>query len=149
HYLIGVLIVFSGAIRAEAASGCHNLALGGGWTCIDTNAISGTGTNPTRLALVHNEAIHRGDVLVSWANLVMRSGTFATERITLSDNAGNSLTLWSKGLNGFSNPAGQWAGGFFYAVAAADISSGYELTCSVTGSANCDDVSITVVRPPV
>src|SRR5262249_14093377 len=132
---------------AAAASGCHNLALGGGWTCIDTNAISGTGSNPTRLTLVHNEAVRRGDVLVAWANLVMRSGTFSSESIVLTDNAGNTLSLWAKGLNPFSNPAGQWAGGIFYAIAAADKTSGYQLTCSVSGLANCDDVSITVLRP--
>ncbi len=91
--------------------------------------------------------MHRGDVLVSWANLVMRGGTFSSETITLADNAGNTLTLWSNGLNPFSNPAGQWAGGLFYAVAVADISGGYQLTCTVSGNANCDDVSITILRP--
>lgn len=133
-----------------AVSGCNNLTLATGWTCIDSNAISGSGSNPTSLTLVHSSAVNKGDILVTWANLVTTSWT--TQTIAVIDNAGNTFTQWTPGLHSYSTPANRWVAAVYYTIASANKSSGYQMTCTASAnggaSARCDDVSITVIRPP-
>jgi hypothetical protein len=124
-------------------SGCHNLTLGGGWTCVDSNAVSATGGPTVSLALTHGSAVpvHATVVLFSDADMVSGDGT-----MSCGDNAGNVFTRAPMGFATIDNGRNTVRSvGYWYVLDSKAKASGYQASCTFSTTGDTQDLDMSVM----
>jgi hypothetical protein len=128
-------------------SGCHNQSLGGGWTCVDSNAISAVGPPTVSLGLVHGEAVPAHATIVLFVDADMYSGDGV---MRCGDNAANLFTQAPMGRSTIDNGSRNVvAVSYWYVLDSKPKATGYRVTCTFTptsGSTQDLDLSVMVFK---
>jgi hypothetical protein len=150
--ILAILALNNHVSKASGPSGCYNLPLGNGWTCVDTNAGSAITVGPdVSLGLYHNETpIPAHGVIVVMVDADMHNGTGTDGKMTCSDNAGNTMVPAPMGDSTVNNLPSVVRGlNYWYVLDAKPMpNGGYRATChfATTGDFADMDMSVTLFR---
>jgi hypothetical protein len=130
-------------IGPTPTKGCLNQNLGNGWTCIDSNAVSGNPPPVVSLRLSSGAAVPAHALILIFTDAEMTSGD-GTMKCT--DNAQNVFTRAPMGAAVIVNQANFVRQvSYWYVLDANPMASGYQASCAFTTTGVAADLDMSVM----